>query len=481
MIDTGIAGVVLLVMALTTTFGLSYGIAGSLHAGRLQLFRNEENVIRYLTILAVSIFDVMAIWPLVQFESPINTILVVTSAGMGAIASWKMFTAGSSRGEMLFGYDLRDTIQQVHKTLDSISETSTNIRDDHRQDSEKIHQSIAHVAEKLELDQKIKDYASDSARNEAENAVDDYRLQIQEYGERFLDKLETEHNNLSNLLYMKLDKIFANMIDTVNSSLLGELTDEAQNNESQKNKQVPTSTIVSEPSNIKQSQNVLNMISLDLSQYRPKAHKLCIAIHNLVQNRQNTISMPAVQYRPNLSEISGISGVNKADVKSRLQELANFGLVTMQKGQSRIEFGLSEKLDRLFNPVLENQREGGMESFYLIQKAKKHYLDNTSYFEVLKQDISIQQPDAIMIPVLDNESFSVSKSIAIEIETQQEIRSHPEQVRSNMEKNLQHFSRVEVWCYAENCDAIQKISESLDLEKRLRIGIMPVQRDGSLA
>ena len=208
---------------------------------------------------------------------------------------------------------------------------------------------------------------------------------------------------------------------------------------------------------------------------------MCIVIHNLLKNRQNTLIQSAVPYRPNLSEISGMSGVNKADVKSRLQELANLGLITMQKGPSRIEFGFSKKLDLLFNPVLENQREGGMESFYLIQQAKDHYLNNGSYFEVLQQDIAIEQPDAIAVPLLDNESFNIAVAESIEIETPQEVRSHPEQVRSNMVKNLQWFSSVKIWCYEESKDAILKISESLDLEQRLHLQIMSVHRDGSLA
>jgi len=201
-------------------------------------------------------------------------------------------------------------------------------------------------------------------------------------------------------------------------------------------------------------------------------------IHNLLKNRQ---TMGNESYRPNLSEISGLSGVNKSQVKMRLQALANQGLVTMNKGeQSRIEFELSPKLHKLFNPVLENQREGGMESFFLIQQAKKYHLDNEDYFEVLKQDITIEQPDAISIPMLDNDSFDVLNSVAIEIESPQEIRSHPQQVKSNMTKSLQWFSRVEMWCYDDTQDKMQDILEEIDPQLIPKITIMPVRQDGSL-
>jgi DNA-binding transcriptional regulator GbsR (MarR family) len=220
------------------------------------------------------------------------------------------------------------------------------------------------------------------------------------------------------------------------------------------------------------------MATANFSEYRPKSHKLCIVIHNLLKNRQTTGNE---SYKPNLSEISGISGVNKSEVKIRLQTLANLGLVSMNKKESstRMEFALSAKLDKLFNPILENQREGGMQSFFLIQHAKKYHLDNEDYFEVLRQDITIEQPDAISIPILDNESFDVLNSVAIEIESPQEIKSHPDQVKSNMTKSLEWFAKVEVWCYADTQDKLQKILDEIAPQLVPRITIIPVHPDSS--
>jgi len=71
--------------------------------------------------------------------------------------------------------------------------------------------------------------------------------------------------------------------------------------------------------------------------------------------------------------------------------------------------------------------------------------------------------------------------VAIEIESSQEIRSHPQQVKSNMTKNLEWFSKVEMWCYADTQDKLQHILDEIDPQQKSKITIMPVHQDSSLA
>ena len=470
----GLLEVVLLILALITTFGLSFGVAGSLHTGKLKPLRSEENMIRFITVLGISVFDVFTIWPFVHILPLSHPLLAIILSCFGAIASWKMFSSGILRGQQLLGCDLRDTVNKLSDTLDSISKTGADIREDHKQNSEQIGDYIANISDKLELDQQIEYFARNSAKIEVKNTVNANLKPLQDYVDTILGDMKTKHEELSG----KLDKNFQILHDFVGTSpnFKTESTD-IKNDVTSKYIDSDVSSSY-QPDSVHRNQKILKMISMDLSQYKPKVHKLCIAIHNLLKNRQNTSLSQS--YLPNMSEISGISGVNKTDVKSRLQDLANTGLILMQKGSSsRIEFGFADKLDRLFNPILENQREGGMESFHLIQKAKEHYLESGNYVEILKQDIQIVQPDAVSIPRLDNDSFDISNANAIEIETPQEIRSHPKQVKFNMIKNLQWFSSVHVWCYDESKEMIQKIFDSLDVGQRIYIQIMTVQQDGS--
>ena len=265
-VEPNVYGILLLIAALTSTFGLSYAIAGSINAGKLQRLRNEENTIRYLVMLTASMFDVMAVWPFIQIESPLNTLIVVTIAGIGAVASWKMFSSGSSRGEILFGYDLRDILDRASNTLNSLVETGIEIKNDHNQNLIQIHESIAQITNKLELDQKIKDFARDSAKTEAENTVNKHIEEIQDYGLELLYKMNETYCVLSD----KLSEMFLELKDNLGTSPnLDEQHSEPKQDDNVVSEYVKDQ-IIAGSSVIGQSQKILRMISLDLSQYSQK-------------------------------------------------------------------------------------------------------------------------------------------------------------------------------------------------------------------
>ena len=468
--------VIFLIVAIVTTIGLPHAIGGSLQSGKMQRFRSEENAVRFLTILGVAVFDGVVILPLVQIDAQIDTILVLGLVGVCFLMSWRMFSKGTERGADLFSFDLNSMSETLSQTITHLKEEIVLMKSDHKNDAQSIQTSMNSFAEKLELDKKIQDYAGDSAKQE----IDERIPQLYRYCNETLDMCKNDNEEIADKVVEKITDLLEKREEENGGDINSTTQDkeESQTDNIDKINSEETPALYSGPTDTQKSQKVLHMTSTNFSEYRPKSHKLCIVIHNLLKNRQ---TLGNESYRPNLSEISGLSGVNKSQVKMRLQALANQGLVTMNKGElSRIEFELSSNLDKLFNPVLENQREGGMESFFLIQQAKKHHLDNEDYFEVLKQDITIEQPDCISIPILDNESFDVLNSVAIEIESPQEIRSHPQQVKSNMTKSLEWFSKVEMWCYEDSQDKLQDILDEIDPQLIPRITIMPVHQDGSL-
>jgi len=479
--------ILFLIVAIVTTVGLPHAIGGSLQSGKMQRFRAEENAVRFFTILGIAIFDGVMILPLVQIDAQIDAIVVLGLVGVCFLVSWKMFSKGTERGTDLFRLDLNSMSETLSQTITHLKEETASVKNDHKDDAQSIENHMSSFAKKLELDKKIQDYARYSAKQE----VDEHIPQIYGYCNETLDMCKNDHEeivdkiveHITELLDEKRKKEEDYNDDNTNSTIQDKEeeshTKDIDDKINSEEISATTTTTTSGPTDTQKSQKMLHMASANFSEYMPKYHKLCIVMYNLLKNRQ---TMGNESYRPNLSEISGLSGVNKSQVKLRLQALANQGLVTMNKGkQSRIEFELSPKLHKLFNPVLENQREGGMESFFLIQQAKRYHLDNEDYFEVLKQDITIEQPDAISIPILDNDSFDVLNSVAIEIESPQEIRSHPQQVKSNMTKSLQWFSRVEMWCYDDTQDKLQDILDQINPQLIHRITIMPVHQDGSLA
>ncbi|WP_420544680.1 hypothetical protein [Nitrosopumilus sp.] len=477
---------ILLIVSLVSMVGLPFAIGGSLQSGRMQRVRIEENAVRFLTILGIAVVNGIVISPLVPQVivdvKPLDTVLTVALAGICGAVSWKTFSWGIKRGEELFSDDLYSMREHLEQTVAIIKETAASMREDHKQDANSIQDMVTEFASNLKMDETVSNFLQRTVKQEIEDV---HVPQISRYCNETLDMCRINNNELVDRiekLLERTDNDNENAKTTTSSSPVSEYMQtpqeteiKAEIKEEEQQRQIPTG-----PTDIQKSQKILEMTSIRLAEYKPKHHKICIVMHNLIKNRQDTDNK---SYRPSLSDIAGISGVNKADAKVRLQNLANMGLVSISpsKTSSRIEHSISDKLEKLFNPTLENQREGGMESFFLIQEAKKHHLDHGRYFEILKQDITIEQPDAISIPTLDNESFDVANGIAIEIESPQEIRAHPEQVKSNMAKNLQWFSKVEVWCYEDTQDKIQRILDSIDPEYWNKITIMSVHQHGSSA
>ena len=401
--------------------------------------------------------------------------------------SWKAFSWGISRGDELFSDDLYSTRKEIKSAAASLQEISAQLREDHKNDADKIQDMTRRFADSLKLDETMSEFLQNAVKRHME---DTHIPRVWKICTETQNTCIIENNKLLDQIETRFKEIFGNIPNYPPvPSLSSEEEDDAEDDDnnvsdaqkvdqlSHQTNPLPQKEQSPTPPIIQKSKKILDMALIDLLRYKPKHHKMSIVLYNLFLQKNQDRS-----YLPSLSDIAGMSGVNKSDAKKRLQELANMGLVSISTSEKSTRMGhrLAEKLDKLFNPVLENQREGGMESFFLIQEAKRHHLDNACYFEVLKQDITIEQPDAISIPTLDNESFDVANSVAIEIESPQEIRAHPEQVKSNMTKNLEWFSKVEVWCYEDTQEKVQRILDSIDNpEFWNKVTIMPVHPDGS--
>ena len=487
---------IVLAIPLVSTVGLPYAIGGMLQSGMMQRIRTEESLIQFLVVLAVVIANNLVIYPWMQQivtidgtgqqqQQIIDILLVATLVGTSGFVSWKAFSWGTSRGGELFSNDRYSTRKDIESTAASIREVSAQLREDRKNDANKIQEMTRRFAESLKLDETVSEFLQKSVKRHME---DIHIPRIWKICTETQNTCIIENNKLLDQIEARFQEIFENIPNyppvSATSSSSDEITsiDDSSDENAQKDQLLHHQTNQppqqeQSPSMIQKSKKILDMTSIDLLRYKPKHHKMSIVLYNLLLQNQDK------SYLPSLSDVAGMSGVNKSDAKKRLQDLANMGLVSISLSEksTRIGHKMVEKLEKLFNPVLENQREGGMESFFLIQKAKRHHLDNAFYFEVLRQDITIEQPDAISIPILDNESFDVANSVAIEIESPQEIRAHPDQVKSNMTKNLEWFSKVEVWCYEDTQDKIQRILDSIDPEFGNKITIMPVHERGSPA
>ncbi len=486
----------ILAIPLVSTVGLPYAIGGMLQSGIMQRLRPEETPIRFLAVLAVVVANSLVIFPwmqqivivdeIAQQQQIIDILLVAILVGVSGFVSWKAFSWGISRGDELFSNDFYSTRNDIESTAASLQEVSAQLREDRKNDANKIQDMTKRFADSLKLDETMGEFLQNAVKRHME---DTHIPRVWRICTETQNTCIIENNKLLDQLEARFKEIFENIqkylpasaaLPSTSSSDEITSTGDSSDDNAQKDQTTHQSNSLPPqelPLMIQKSKKILDMTSIDLLRYKPKHHKMSIVLYNLLRQNQDK------SYMPSLSDVAGMSGVNKSDAKKRLQDLANMGLVSISLSEKSTRMGhnLAEKLEKLFNPVLENQREGGMESFFLIQQAKRHHLNNACYFEVLRQDITIEQPDAISIPILDNESFDVANAVAIEIESPQEIRAHPEQVKLNMTKSLQWFSKVEVWCYEDTQEKVQRILDSVDSKYWNKVTIMPVHERSSSA
>jgi predicted transcriptional regulator/ribosomal protein S15P/S13E len=215
------------------------------------------------------------------------------------------------------------------------------------------------------------------------------------------------------------------------------------------------------------SRDVLVLLPVKISRvdYQPIHHRIILEI----------LDLTADNVKPTISAISSRTHINKQELKTLLQEMINNGFIkTEVEGKTVFYFpAKSEFIKNLYQPVFKTRREGGEIAFELLKRAKDDWRDShrDSLFITLRQIPNKDMPDAVVIPPLlkgEREGWSFFDAVAIEIETPEEIRAHPEQVLYNMVKNFAiGFKKVQFYCSTDSFDKLIGLSQRLptDIEE----------------
>ena len=368
----------ILAIPLVSTVGLPYAIGGMLQSGIMQRLRPEETPIRFLAVLAVVVANSLVIFPwmqqivivdeIAQQQQIIDILLVAILVGVSGFVSWKAFSWGISRGDELFSNDFYSTRNDIESTAASLQEVSAQLREDRKNDANKIQDMTKRFADSLKLDETMGEFLQNAVKRHME---DTHIPRVWRICTETQNTCIIENNKLLDQLEARFKEIFENIqkylpasaaLPSTSSSDEITSTGDSSDDNAQKDQTTHQSNSLPPqelPLMIQKSKKILDMTSIDLLRYKPKHHKMSIVLYNLLRQNQDK------SYMPSLSDVAGMSGVNKSDAKKRLQDLANMGLVSISLSEKSTRMGhnLAEKLEKLFNPVLENQREGGMESF----------------------------------------------------------------------------------------------------------------------
>ena len=210
---------IILAMPLVSTVGLPYAIGGMLQSGIIQRIRPEENLVRFLTVLIVVIANILVAFPWVQQivtvdgmeqqqQQIIDIILVATLVGTSGFVSWKSFSWGISRGDELFSNDLYSTRKDIESTAASLQEISTQLREDRKNDANKIHDMTRRFADSLKLDETMSEFLQKSVKRHME---DTHISRIWRICTETQNTCIIENNKLLDQIEIRFQEIFENV------------------------------------------------------------------------------------------------------------------------------------------------------------------------------------------------------------------------------------------------------------------------------
>jgi Cdc6-like AAA superfamily ATPase len=166
-------------------------------------------------------------------------------------------------------------------------------------------------------------------------------------------------------------------------------------------------------------------------------------------------------------------GLDRDKVNDVVNRLEKLGYINVEKeGNKKVLYygkGLFGNV-KAIAPSEEGRR--------LAMKVMLKYIKQGYYVAPAKQDQNLtSRPDLIAIPI-DKASLRpiYDKAIAIEIESCNEISTHPEQVVRNWRKeSVKDFAEVHSWTYEECFDKLQQLYNQLSDEEKNKVKIFSIK------
>ncbi len=176
----------------------------------------------------------------------------------------------------------------------------------------------------------------------------------------------------------------------------------------------------------------------------------------------------------NLSKIVEKTGSNERDATSKIldkmlgRELVKISSFEKKGAVTMKVYDITDKARaRYFPASFDVIGKGAKDTQKVAQKAFDYHMAKGDYIAMAGQDIQGDRTD------MASYEYSNQSPISIEIESEGEVNSHPEQVSYNMKKwRLLGFARCEVWTKSK---AAEKIYEKLDPELKKDVEIHIVE------
>ncbi|BDC18226.1 DUF87 domain-containing protein [Acidianus sp. HS-5] len=161
-------------------------------------------------------------------------------------------------------------------------------------------------------------------------------------------------------------------------------------------------------------------------------------------------------------------GVDRDKIENVINKLEAAGYISVEKIRNKKLLIYGKGLFGNVKSVAPSE-----EGRKLAMKVMLRYMRNKYYVATVKQTPDLAaRPDLVAIPLDQNYTLRYDQTIAIEIESCNEINVHPEQVVRNWRKeSVRDFAEVHSWTYEECFSKLQELYNQLSDEEKKKVKI----------
>ncbi len=171
-----------------------------------------------------------------------------------------------------------------------------------------------------------------------------------------------------------------------------------------------------------------------------------------------------------ICELSGLSKEN--EVREMVESMHEEGVLKVVRSRTRgaftvSEYGLTEKGEALIKPAVE--AAGGEEAQVLAKRAIAHYHGRGAFVGTVKQTEK-ERPDLIAY------DYEEGAPVAVEVETENEVQTHPGQVKHNMMKwKGMGFRSLHVWTLSPAAERVKELRGQLPPDMQRDVQVFSVE------
>jgi DNA-binding MarR family transcriptional regulator len=164
-----------------------------------------------------------------------------------------------------------------------------------------------------------------------------------------------------------------------------------------------------------------------------------------------------------ITDLATRIGVSRGDVEDAVNSLAGWGFVEVyREGNRRI----AKYVKGLFRGL--KKATPSEEGYRLAKKVLLYYVKRSYVVVPARQDPALSsRPDLVAIPV-DKSTWRpiYNKAMAIEVESCNEVETHPEQVARNwVKESTRDFAEVHTWTWQHCFDKLRQVYEKVGVDK----------------